>query len=122
MTRRLVVVIAVGQALSGCCPGIGCYIPPPTSGLTSWDGLGPLPGNNNVKRAKVRKPSVAVASEDNSPREEDLVWLRPYSKEWGAVRDAIDRDADAKLKEKLIICRGCMPPEQDDQTGSIARK
>jgi hypothetical protein len=115
-------VIAAGLALSGCCPGIGCYIPPPTGALTSWDGLGPLPKRNNVKRAKLRKPSEAVASEDNSPREEDLARLRPYSREWGAVRDAIDRAADAKLKEKLIICRNCMPPERDDQTGSIARK
>ncbi len=46
----------------------------------------------------------------------------PYSKEWGAALDAINRAADAKLKKKLIICQGCMPPELDDQTGSIAPK
>ena len=70
----------------------------------------------------LRKTSAPVASEDNSPGEEELAKLRPYSKEWGAVRDAIDRAADAKLKKKLIICRDCMPPEPDDQTGSIAPK
>jgi hypothetical protein len=122
MSRPLVFVIAAGLALSGCCLGSGCYIQPPTNALTSWDGLGPLPKRNNVKRAKVRKTSEPAASEDNSPSEEELAKLRPYSKEWGAVRDAIDRAADAKLKKKLIICRDCMPPEPDDQTGSIAPK
>jgi hypothetical protein len=121
MSRRWVFVIAAGLVLSGCCLGSGCYIQPPTNALTSWDGLVPLPKRNKVKRAKVRKTSdEAVASEDNSPSEEELAKLRPYSKEWGAVRDAIDRAADAKLKKKLIICRDCMPPEPEDQAGSIA--
>jgi hypothetical protein len=40
----------------------------------------------------------------------------------GSCLDAINRAADAKLKKKLIICRGCMPPELDDQTGSITPK
>jgi hypothetical protein len=122
MSTRLVFVIAAGLALSGCCIGSGCYVRPPTSALTRWDGLGALPKRNNVKRVKVRKTSEAVAPEEDSPSEEELAKLRPYSKEWGAVRDAINRAADAKLKKKLIICRGCIPPEPDDQTGSIASK
>jgi hypothetical protein len=40
----------------------------------------------------------------------------------GSCLDAINPAADAKLKKKLIICRGCMPPELDDQTGSITPK
>jgi hypothetical protein len=122
MSRRLAFVIAAGSALGGCCMGSGCYIRPQTYALTSWDGLGSLPKRNNVKPAKFRKTTVAVASEDESPSEEELAKLRPYSKEWGAALDAINRAADAKLRKKLIICRGCMPPEQDDQTGSIAPK
>ena len=124
MSRRFAFVIVAGLALSGCCLGSGCYyIPPPTSALTSWDGLGSLPKRNHVKRVKVRETSETPVSEDNSPpsEEEQLAKLRPYSREWGAVFDAINRAHDAKLKEKLIICRDCMPPDPDDQA-SIAPK
>jgi hypothetical protein len=121
MSRRLVFVIAAGLALSGCCLGSGCYIQPPTSALTSWDGLAPLPKPKNVKRAKVRKTSKAAASDDDSRNEAELAALKPYSKEWWSVRDVIDRAAEVKLAKKLIICRGCMPKEPD-QTGSIAPK
>jgi hypothetical protein len=126
MNGRFISVIAAGLALSGCCfDGSGCYVHyvrPPTIALASWDGLGPLPKRNAVKkRAKrVPKTSVAVAaSEDKSPGEEELSKLKPYSKEWGAALDAINRSYDDKLRKKLIICRDCMPPEPDDQTGSI---
>jgi hypothetical protein len=119
MSRRLVFLIVAGLALSGCW----CYyIPPPTSALTSWDGLGSLPKPNHVKRVRVQKTSETRVPEDNSPSEEEqLAKLRPYSKEWGAVFDAINRAHDAKLKVKLIICRDCMPPEPGDQA-SIAPK
>jgi hypothetical protein len=116
--RRLVFVIAAALALSGCCLEGGCYIQPPTNLLKSWDGLGPIP-KRIVKRAKVRKTSETATLEDKSPSEEELPKLRPYSKEWSAVFNAINSAADAKLKKKLIICRGCMPPEPNDLTSSI---
>jgi len=119
MSRRLVFVVGAGLALTGCCPGSGCYIQPPTSALASWHAVGPLPKRNNVKPAKIRKTSEAVASNDDSPNEEELAALKPYSKEWWSVRDAIDHAADVKLSKKLIICRGCTQSEPDDQTGSI---
>ena len=126
MSGRLV-VIAAGLALSGCCIGTGCYVQPSANALTSWDRLASLPKRNHVKRVKVQKTSVAAASEtlapeDDSPTEDDLAKLRPYSKEWGEVFDAVNRRYDVKLRKKLIICRGCMAPESDDQTGSIAPK
>lgn len=122
MSRRLVFVIAASLTLTGSCLGAGRYIQPPTGALTSWNGLGPLPKRNSVKPAKVRKTSEAVAYHDDSPNEMELVALKPYSTEWWSARDAIDRAAEAKLAKKLIICRGCMPSEPDDQTGSIAPK
>jgi len=122
MSTRLFFVIAAGLTLSGCCLGSGCYFQPPTGALASWDGLGPLPKPDHVKRAKVRTASKAVAPEEDSPSEEDLAKLRPYSKEWGAALEAINRAADAKLKKSLIICRDCMPPEPEDQTSSIGAR
>jgi hypothetical protein len=122
MSRRLVFVIAASLTLTGCCLGSGCYIQPSTNGLTNWDGLDPVPKRHGVKRAKVRKTSEAVSSDDGSPNEAELAALKPYSEEWWSVRDAIDRAADVKLAKRLIICRHCMPSELDDQTGSIASK
>jgi hypothetical protein len=122
MSKRLIFVIAAGFALTGCCPDGGCFIQPPTSALASSDGFGPLPKRNNVKPSKVRKMSEAVVAHNDSPNEDELAALKPYSKEWWSVRDAIDRAADVKLSKTLIICQGCMPSEPDDQTGSIPPK
>lgn len=122
MSRRLIFVIGAGLALSGCCLGTGCYIQPP-SAQTCWAGLGPLPVRNNVKPAKARKKTEAVASGDESSKKEaELAALKPYSEEWWSVRDAIDRAAEVKLSKKLIICRDCMPSKPYDQTGSISLK
>ena len=92
---------------------------PPNSALAGWDGLGALPRRTHVKRVNVRK-TAAVASKDSSPSEDELSKLKPYSKEWHAALDAINRAADDELKKKLVICRGCLPSEPDDRTGSIA--
>jgi hypothetical protein len=70
----------------------------------------------------VRRTNEAGSSDGGSPYEAELAALKPYSKEWWSVRDAIDRAAEVKLAKKLIICRDCMPSEPDDQTGSIAPK
>jgi hypothetical protein len=119
MSRRLLFVIVAGLALSGCA-GSGPYIRPPTTALANWDGSGPLPKRNHVKPVKVRKTSDDVVSRDSSPSEDELSRLKPYSQEWTAALDGINRAADDKLRKKLIICRGCMPSETDDLTSSIA--
>jgi hypothetical protein len=119
MSRRLLFVIVAGLALSGCA-GSGPYIQPPTTALANWDGSGPLPKRNHVKPVKVRKTSDDVVSRDSSPSEDELSRLKPYSQEWTAALDGINRAADDKLRRKLIICRGCMPSETDDLTSSIA--
>jgi uncharacterized protein YraI len=117
MRRRLVFVIAAGLAVTGCLGG-SCYIQSSASTMAGWDELDPLPKRVDGKTAKVRKTSEPV-SDDTSPSEAELAALKPYSKEWWSVREAIDRVADVKLAEKLIICRGCLSSEPDDQTGSI---
>jgi hypothetical protein len=119
MSRRLLFVIVAGLALSGCAESAR-YVQPPTDGLASWDGLGSLPKRNHVKRLKARRTSDAVASKDSSPTEDELSKLKPYSQEWTAVLDGMNRAADDKLRRKLIICSGCMPPETDGQTDSMA--
>ena len=128
MSKRLAFTITAGLVLSSCSHGSGCYLPPPTSTLASWDGLGAVSGPNKAKSKKTQKPTSAqersgpTASDDASPEESELAGLKPYSGQWWSVRDAIDRADEVKLAKKLIICRGCMPSKPDDQTGSIAPK
>jgi hypothetical protein len=45
--------------------------------------------------------------------------LPKYSPEWWSVHDAIELEADAKLAKAMIICRGCLPQNDGDRTGSI---
>jgi hypothetical protein len=120
MSRRLGFVIAAGLALGGCChDGVGYYVPRSNAVAE----FGALPKSHYAKQAKARSPgSAAVTSKDISPGEDELSKLRPYSKEWHAALDAINRAADEELKRKLVICRGCTPPTPDDQTGSLGTK
>jgi hypothetical protein len=124
MSRRLIFVIAAELFLGGCCREPGRFIEPPVNAMSGWNvpyrnSYAPLPKRHHAKRVVVRKVSEAPAVDDASPTEQDLAKLRPYSKEWGAALDAMNRAADEKLRRKLIICRGCMLPEPDSQTGSI---
>jgi hypothetical protein len=122
MSRGLVFVLAASLGLGGCCFGGGCYIQPPTGALASWDGLGPNPNRFHAKivKAKVQTASQVVASRESSPSEADLEKLKPYSKEWTVLLNAINRAADEDLRKKLVICRGCLPAAPDDRTGSIS--
>jgi hypothetical protein len=116
MSRRLVFVIAAGLALSGCCLESRNYFQPQPKVLASWERPG---AKRHLRPAKVQKASEA-ASNDSSTSEQELSKLKPYSKEWAAALNAINRAEDEKLKRKMIICRDCVPPEPTDQTGSIA--
>jgi hypothetical protein len=125
MSKRLAFAITAGLVLSSCSHGSGCYLPPPSSTLTYWDGLGSGPAANNAKSTKVRKTTNPqgmdgpTATDEAAPEEPALAGLKPYSAEWWSVRDAIDRAAEAKLAKKLVICRDCIPSKPDDSTGSI---
>jgi hypothetical protein len=95
---------------------------PPTGALASWDGLGSPPKffQTKVVRVKAQAPSQTVASQQSAPSETELAALKPYSKEWTVMLNAINSAADDELRKKLVICRGCLPQEADDRTGSIA--
>jgi hypothetical protein len=125
MSKRLAFAVTAGLVLSGCSHSGGCYLPPPGSPLTTWDGLGSDPTAIKAKSTTARKSTSAQVLEGSAvtveavPDESALAGLKPYSGEWWSARDAIDRAAEVKLAKKLIICRDCMPPKSDESTGSI---
>ena len=123
MIKRLALLTAASFILSGCCGGSQGYLHP---GMRdNWGRLVPTP----YQPIKARKKRVTEATRPKAPpleeashQEQALDGLRPYSKEWWSVREALDRASEAKLGKKLIICRDCMPSTQDEQTGSITPK
>ncbi len=122
MSKQSAFLIAAALALSGCSHECGGYMPPPTTRLTSWDGLGQFPTGDKVRSTKARRESEPEAASGAAPEESQLAALQPYSQEWWSVHDAIDRAADARLAKKMVICRDCMPSKPEDQTGSVAPK
>ena len=125
MIKRFALLAAAGFVLSGCCGGTQGYIHPTPGTRDNWGRLvaiahQPKPAVPRKKRAAVHPASSSM--EEASPQEAALDGLKPYSREWWSVRDALDRASEAKLGQKLIICRDCMPSPQDDQTGSIPAK
>jgi hypothetical protein len=121
MTRRFKFLIAASLVVTGSCLGVICYARPSADTMASWDGFDSLPKRGDGKVGIIRKTGEPPAS-DSASAEAELVALKPYSPEWWSVRDAIDRTADEQLARKLIICRGCLPSEPDDQVGVIATR
>ena len=108
MTKWLVIP-AAALALCGCSSSqqIWTMQASPTQGRrVAWDGLGRSRDPNlyviKQARSKPEKPKSA-----NENREAELAGLREYSREWVALRNAIDAEEDARLAKILIICRGC---------------
>jgi hypothetical protein len=118
---RFIVFALAALALAGCCASSsGCYVAMP--GVpTAWDGDGPRPDDGeaaprkkSVKRA--RSPAAIVGALADAHGE-----VVPPTDVF-AAEDAANRDADARLMRKLMICRGCLPPAAGENIGSIARR
>jgi hypothetical protein len=115
--RWLLLALAVA-ALSGCsAPGNGLYAPLPQT-PTAWNGADhPARVRTEgqvIRSARVLHPKTEAIVGSIGYKSPDPA-LKPYSKEWFAQQEAIDREADAALVKKMTICRGCQsPPKESD--------
>jgi hypothetical protein len=126
---RFIVLVLAALALAGCCASsTGCYVAIP--GVpTAWDGDGARPDDDEaaLRKKSVKRPKSAmgIAGSQVGARAGALADARgevvPPTDVF-AAKDAADRDADARLMRKLMICRGCLPPAADEDIGSVARR
>ncbi|TYL92019.1 hypothetical protein FXB40_26600 [Bradyrhizobium rifense] len=127
MVRHFLLILAIASFLSGCCRDTRSFVQRSAYAASHPDGLPivAVPRPHFVKLSKSRKSGFEVPAAngpktpDNVPSEDELAKMTPYSKEWVAALEAINRAAEEKLNQKLVICRGCLPPPLDDQPGSI---
>lgn len=81
----------------------------------AWDGAGEDP---NQPRST---PSRATRAAANSERSRSQAGLAPYSKEWWQAQDGIEAEQDARVNRSLVICRGCLPPQQKPEDARLAK-
>jgi|SRR4051812_252693 hypothetical protein len=126
---RVLAFIGVALALAGCCAsGSGCYAPVP--GVpTAWDGTGVQPGESTTPRRQPRtaRPKTEIivgpiehASGASRPASSTAPTELSASEKALNDKDAADREADARLTKRLMICRNCLPPVTGtDAVGAI---
>ena len=147
MILRCIAFLFAALALSSCCvSGTGCGVGAP-GGPVAWDGLVPVPAQaqeaavqdtqpielgpnqpNTKMRAKKQETLSAVAAPEDAdllPKGafKDAARSRSTSGDSWEHQQAVDRDDEARLKRKLIICRNCGANDtvRDDATVSAAR-
>jgi hypothetical protein len=107
-------------ALSGCCTfGEMCSTAPPTSGpAMAWDGTGQPPDQKIAQATHPRHSEAEIISGSLNPIEPDPATQAKAD----AYASTAPRDetaaAEAELKRKLVICRGCLsePPAASTET------
>jgi hypothetical protein len=121
MSRWMALTLSA-LALSGCASQQNFrHEPPRVVYSATSNGFPNVPNRpkRSINKIIHQKLSPKSAETVVSPKEQELALLPKYSPEWWKVHDAIELDEDAKLAKVLIICRGCSPPKDEDQTGSI---
>ena len=121
MVLRCAVLLAAALTLSNCClSSSGCDSGPvaltaapapvtarPVAAAPAWDGLSEQPTENADagvdvtpprKQARRRASVDAMSSQSSTGARGDLSW---------DDQQAIDRAEDARLRNKLIICKNC---------------
>jgi hypothetical protein len=113
VVRQFVFLIAFSSLAAGCAS-----TPPPVGARIARDGLAQDPNRHIRQKPRRAKPSPSLP-DPNAEREKVLATLRPYSAEWFALSGQIEAEEDRRLKTRLVICRGCLPQEDADFTGSV---
>lgn len=100
----LMAFLPIMLTLCGCSSSRQAWVAQPRGSLVAWDGLGRDPNLPAIRRTHTKSDQP---KSENENREAALAGLREYSREWVAVRKAIDAEEDARLAKILVICRGC---------------
>jgi hypothetical protein len=105
-------LLALSAAVLSGCSEVNRIYAPLAQTPVAWNDADDHPirrtgtRHHTVKPAKILDPNSAdiVGSVGDKTPEPAL---KPYSKEWLAREEAIDREANAALVKKMRICRDC---------------
>jgi hypothetical protein len=115
-------LLVICLALSGCCTfGELCMAPPTSGPAMAWDGAGQPP---DQKIAHARHPhhrDAEIVTGSLNPIESDPAAQATIAAD--APRDETAA-AEAELKQKLVICRGCLsaPSSAPTEIANLGRE
>jgi hypothetical protein len=112
-------VLLLSLALAGCAVGPQAHLSDPAfkPARYAWDGAGEDP---NQPRS-VSGPSRATRAASGSERNRSQAGLQPDSKEWWQTQDSIEAEQDARVNRSLVICQGCLRPQQPPEDARLAK-
>ncbi len=112
-------------ALSGCCTfGEMCMAPPTSGPAMAWDGTGQPPDQKVVHARHPHHADAEIVTGSLNPIEPDpATQARVAGNVSEAPRDETAA-AETQLKQKLVICRGCLsePSATQTETASTNRR
>src|SRR5690349_731432 len=95
-------VLSAVLALCGCSSNQQVEVSQPRH--FAWDGLGRDPNLPVTKRTRATAEQPKALGESKAA---ELAKLRPFSREWVNLIEAIGAEDDARISKLMIICRGC---------------
>ncbi|MDE5443403.1 hypothetical protein GWG65_18525 [Bradyrhizobium sp. CSA207] len=110
-------LLLLSLALAGCAMGPQAHLAPDaafTPARYAWDGAGENP---NHPRAGSEPRQTATRSERNMSQ----AGLQPNSKEWWQAQDGVEAEQDARVNRSLVICQGCLRPQQQPEDSRLAK-
>jgi hypothetical protein len=103
-------LLVICLALSGCCTfGEMCMAPPTSGPAMAWDGAGQPPDQKFARARHHQHAKDEIVTGSLNPIEPDPAAQVSMS---GNVAEAARDEtaaAETELKQKLVICRGCLP-------------
>lgn len=104
--------LLLSLALAGCAVAPQAHLasdPAFKPARYAWDGAGENP---NRPYAASQPARTAGRAERNGSQ----AGLQPHSKEWWQAQDDSEAEQDAKVNRSLVICQGCLRPQQPEDS------
>ena len=124
---RWAALFIICLALSGCCTfGDMCSsMAPPTSGpAMAWDGAGQAPDQKVARVRHSRHREAEIVTGSLNPVAPDPLAQADIAPNAGGAPPDEMAAAETELKQKLVICRGCLsaPPAAPTETARSDRE
>jgi hypothetical protein len=124
---RWAALLVISLALSGCCTfGDMCSsMAPPTSGpAMAWDGTGQPPDQKIARAMHPQHTSAEIVTGSLNPIAPDSTARASAAPDVTEAPRDETAAAETELKQKLVICRGCLsePPASATATASSDRQ